>query len=204
MLITAASSSAEVRRYQNKILDTSGHQKYTVVVPIDSQVIISYISMFYSDFRSRWSICCVPSCQSQWTVILNNKKQRKKNNNATKYPKSCLHDVARTTSLFFKCLWLILLVICTFCFSLKWQLCCVSGENSIVIVAGANLLLSERDILSAETLIASSRVLICQLEICKSITFAALALARKHGGVCMLLCVKQLEHCHHVYCLWMK
>jgi len=99
MLITAASSSAEVRRYQNKILDTSGHQKYTVVVPIDSQVIISYISMFYSDFRSRWSICCVPSCQSQWTVILNNKKQRKKNNNATKYPKSCLHDMARTTTL---------------------------------------------------------------------------------------------------------
>jgi len=68
----------------------------------------------------------------------------------------------------------------------------VSGENSIAIVAGANLLLSEQDILSAETLIASSRVLICQLEICKDITFAALELAHKHGGVFVVLCVKQL------------
>jgi len=68
----------------------------------------------------------------------------------------------------------------------------VSGENSIAIVAGANLLLSEKDILNAESLITSSRVLICQLEICESITFAALALAHKHGGMYMLLYVNQL------------
>jgi len=68
----------------------------------------------------------------------------------------------------------------------------VSGENSISIVAGANLLLSEQDILNAEILIASSRVLICQLEICKSTTFAALALAHKHGGKFVLMYSKQL------------
>jgi len=59
----------------------------------------------------------------------------------------------------------------------------VAGENSIVIVPGANFLLTEQDILNAETLIASSKVLVCQLEICRSVTFAALDLAHKHGGM---------------------
>jgi len=59
----------------------------------------------------------------------------------------------------------------------------VVGENSIVIVPGANFLLNEQDILNAETLIASSKVLICQLEICNSVTFAALDVAHKHGGM---------------------
>jgi len=62
----------------------------------------------------------------------------------------------------------------------------MSGENSIVIVPGANFLLTEQDILNAETFIASSKVLICQLEICRSVTFAALDLAHKHGGILML------------------
>jgi len=61
----------------------------------------------------------------------------------------------------------------------------VVGENSIVIVAGANLLLTEQDLLNAESLIASSKVLVCQLEICSGVTFAALELAHKHGGVCI-------------------
>jgi len=56
-----------------------------------------------------------------------------------------------------------------------------------VVVAGANLLLSEQDILNAETLIASSKVLICQLEICSSVTFATLELAHRHGGPFMSL-----------------
>lgn len=68
-----------------------------------------------------------------------------------------------------------------------WLSLHVAGENSIVIVAGANLLLTEQDILNAETLIASSKVLICQLEICSNVTFATLRLARKHGGVLMLV-----------------
>ena len=85
-------------------------------------------------------------------------------------------------------------VVCTNAFcrncavSIEIAIVYVVGENSIAIVAGANLLLSEQDILNAETLIASSRVLICQLEICKSVTFAALELAHKHGGVYELLC----------------
>lgn len=66
---------------------------------------------------------------------------------------------------------------------------CVAGENSIVIVAGANLLLTEQDILDAETLIASSKVLVCQLEICSSVTFAALELAHKRGGVLLSMCI---------------
>ena len=59
----------------------------------------------------------------------------------------------------------------------------IAGDNSIVIVSGANLLLTEQDILNAEALIASSKVLICQLEISATVTFAALELAHKHGGV---------------------
>jgi len=61
--------------------------------------------------------------------------------------------------------------------------CFFTGENSIVIVPGANFLLTEQDILNAETLIASSKVLICQLEICSSVSFDALKLAHKHGGM---------------------
>jgi len=59
----------------------------------------------------------------------------------------------------------------------------ISGENSIVIVAGANLLITEQDILNAETMIASSKVLICQFEISKTITLFALELAHKLGGI---------------------
>ena len=59
---------------------------------------------------------------------------------------------------------------------------CVLGQNSIVIVAGANLLLNEKDLVLAEDLIKSSKVLVCQLEIPHETTLAALKLARKHGG----------------------
>jgi len=61
----------------------------------------------------------------------------------------------------------------------------MTGENSIVIVPGANFLLTVHDILNAEAFIASSKVLICQLEISRSVTFAALDLAHKHGGTFM-------------------
>ena len=67
----------------------------------------------------------------------------------------------------------------------------LAGENAIVIVAGANMLLTVQDIHNAATLIASSKVLICQLEIDRSVTFAALALAHKHGGR-YALCIMQL------------
>ena len=59
---------------------------------------------------------------------------------------------------------------------------CLSGQNSIVIVAGANLLLNEKDLVLAEDLIKSSKVLVCQLEIPHETTLAALKMARKHCG----------------------
>ncbi|XP_064603449.1 ribokinase-like isoform X2 [Liolophura sinensis] len=55
------------------------------------------------------------------------------------------------------------------------------GQNAIVIVPGANLLLTESDVIAAETLIQSAKVLVCQLEISPPITVMAMRLARKHG-----------------------
>lgn len=55
-----------------------------------------------------------------------------------------------------------------------------SGQNSIIIVAGANMHLSEADIAAAESIIKDAKVLICQLEISPASTLAALRLAKKH------------------------
>ena len=71
------------------------------------------------------------------------------------------------------------------------------GENSIVIVSGANSKLSPADVAQAESLISSAAVVICQLEVPPETSLAALALAKKHGGTfiysmnaytCILLC----------------
>ena len=61
-------------------------------------------------------------------------------------------------------------------------LICSAGQNSIIIVSGANLLLSEKDVMDAEPVIKGCRVLLCQLEISSSTTLAALKLAKKHNG----------------------
>ena len=58
----------------------------------------------------------------------------------------------------------------------------VTGQNSIVIVPGANLLLSESDLQSAEQLVSSSKVVACQLEITPAVSLAALKMAKKHNG----------------------
>jgi len=55
------------------------------------------------------------------------------------------------------------------------------GNNSIIIVTGANDLLSLAEIEAARATIAASRVLICQLEIPLEISLAALRLARECG-----------------------
>ena len=60
---------------------------------------------------------------------------------------------------------------------------CTVGQNSIVIVLGANLLLSSEDLSAAEEIIAGAKVLICQLEIEHEITLKALQLGKKHGGM---------------------
>ena len=56
------------------------------------------------------------------------------------------------------------------------------GENSIVIISGANLLLTEDDVKAAKDVITSASVVICQLEIKLEVTQVALSIAKKAGG----------------------
>lgn len=55
------------------------------------------------------------------------------------------------------------------------------GENSIVIVKGANDHLNLAHLQQAENMIASARIVLCQLEIDFTITLAALKLAKSKG-----------------------
>lgn len=61
-----------------------------------------------------------------------------------------------------------------------------AGGNSIVIVTGANDLLSQHELDRAEPAIASSAVLACQLELPVETTLAALRTARAHGVTTVL------------------
>ena len=55
------------------------------------------------------------------------------------------------------------------------------AHNSIIIVTGANDLLTEEEIEAARSSIAASQVLVCQLEIPVEISLAALRVARQEG-----------------------
>lgn len=55
------------------------------------------------------------------------------------------------------------------------------GNNAIIIVTGANDLLSEEDVERARPAIAAASVLVCQLEIPLEISLAALRVAREEG-----------------------
>jgi len=55
------------------------------------------------------------------------------------------------------------------------------GNNSIIIVTGANDLLTEEEIEAARPAIAAAGILVCQLEIPLPITLAALRIAREEG-----------------------
>ncbi|NP_001011336.1 ribokinase [Xenopus tropicalis] len=55
------------------------------------------------------------------------------------------------------------------------------GQNAIVIVAGANLLLDSEDLKRASTAISRANVLVCQLEIRPEISLEALKMARSSG-----------------------
>ncbi|HEY3174159.1 MAG TPA: ribokinase [Candidatus Polarisedimenticolia bacterium] len=55
------------------------------------------------------------------------------------------------------------------------------GRNSIIIVTGANDLLSPEDVERARPAIASSRVMVCQLEAPLDTSLAALGIAREQG-----------------------
>ena len=67
---------------------------------------------------------------------------------------------------------------------------CLVGENgssAIVIVSGANLLLTPDEVNQAEDIIKKSKVMVCQLEIKQEATITALRLAKKHGGMLVKL-----------------
>ena len=56
-----------------------------------------------------------------------------------------------------------------------------SGENRIIVAAGANAMLSRADIDRAEPLIRDAAVVVMQLEIPQQTVQHAIALCRKHG-----------------------
>ena len=58
-----------------------------------------------------------------------------------------------------------------------------TGENTIVIVSGANQLLNVTDVENSEVLIRNASVVVCQLEVPAETSLAALKLGRKHGGM---------------------
>ncbi|XP_056424566.1 ribokinase isoform X4 [Hyla sarda] len=56
------------------------------------------------------------------------------------------------------------------------------GQNAIVIVAGANLLLNSEDLTKASATITGARVVVCQLEISPEGSLEALKMAKKGGA----------------------
>lgn len=56
------------------------------------------------------------------------------------------------------------------------------GQNIIVIVAGANLLLNTEDLREAARTISRAKVMICQLEITPETSLEALTMAHSNGG----------------------
>lgn len=57
-----------------------------------------------------------------------------------------------------------------------------TGENAIVIVAGANMQLGSQDLQEALPAIRRAKVLVCQLEISPQISLQALHMAQEHKG----------------------
>ncbi len=58
----------------------------------------------------------------------------------------------------------------------------LAGENAIVIVGGANALLTPKEVRASQDLVARSKVVVCQLEIEPQTTLEALKMARELGG----------------------
>ncbi|CAI9608918.1 unnamed protein product, partial [Staurois parvus] len=56
-----------------------------------------------------------------------------------------------------------------------------TGQNAIVIVAGANLLLDSEDLAKASKAICGAKVMVCQLEISPQVSLEALKMARNSG-----------------------
>eukprot|EP01029_Cantina_marsupialis_P007286 TRINITY_DN18031_c2_g1_i1.p1 TRINITY_DN18031_c2_g1~~TRINITY_DN18031_c2_g1_i1.p1 ORF type:complete len:322 (-),score=113.47 TRINITY_DN18031_c2_g1_i1:177-1109(-) len=60
------------------------------------------------------------------------------------------------------------------------------GNNSIVVVAGANNLLTSEEVIKCEEMISKAKVLVTQLEILHNVTKTALEVGRKHGVMTIL------------------
>lgn len=60
--------------------------------------------------------------------------------------------------------------------------CRLAGENAIVIVAGANLLLGDEELRNALPAISRAKVLVCQLEISPQTSLQALRMAQENKG----------------------
>lgn len=58
----------------------------------------------------------------------------------------------------------------------------LAGENAIVIVAGANLLLGSEELQKALPAISRGKVLVCQLEISPQTSLQALRMAQENKG----------------------
>lgn len=56
-----------------------------------------------------------------------------------------------------------------------------AGENAIVIVAGANMLLNTDDLQDMQSSLSQAKVLVCQLEISPQVSLKALCMAREAG-----------------------
>ena len=65
------------------------------------------------------------------------------------------------------------------------------GQNSIIIVAGANMLLGSADIMKATEVIKSAKVVICQLETKVETTLEALKLAHQNKGSNLFFFINQ-------------
>ncbi|CAH1263239.1 RBKS [Branchiostoma lanceolatum] len=60
------------------------------------------------------------------------------------------------------------------------------GQNSIIIVSGANLKLTAADVREHESVVTHAKVLICQLEIQPETSLEALRIAKQHGVTTIL------------------
>ncbi|KAK3537162.1 hypothetical protein QTP70_002649 [Hemibagrus guttatus] len=71
-----------------------------------------------------------------------------------------------------------------------------AGENAIVIVAGANMLLGEEELEQAHSALTKAKVLLCQLEVSSHISLQALQMARQYNGTppCVLRRGRPLGH----------
>lgn len=65
----------------------------------------------------------------------------------------------------------------------RW--CPLPGENAIVIVAGANMLLGSEDLQKALPAISHAKVLVCQLEISPKMSLQALRMGQENKGKCL-------------------